>query len=62
MEIRPCPFCGGEAKLEDLGGGMNCGRFFVKCTKCEIAQDALSATKQTAIKRWNRRVDNERTC
>lgn len=57
--LKPCPFCGGEAILEDCGGCMNCGRFFVRCTKCEIAQDYLWATKQTAIWRWNRRVNDE---
>lgn len=55
IELKPCPFCGGEAKLEDLGGTEKCGRYFVKCTKCKIAQDTLWASKKTAIHQWNRR-------
>ena len=55
-KLKPCPFCGGEAVLEDLGGCEMSGRFFVRCSKCDIAQDNLWATKQTAIKRWNRRA------
>ena len=65
MKLKPCPFCGGEAVLEDLGGPtvFGEGRYFVKCTnpKCGEEQSGLWATKQTAIKRWNRRVNDERT-
>lgn len=59
MKLKSCPFCGGEAVLEDLGGCEMIGRFFVRCSKCKIAQDHLWATKQTAIKQWNRRVKND---
>lgn len=58
-ELKPCPFCGNKAVLEDLGGYETCGRFFVRCTKCDIAQDNLWATKKTAIRRWNKRVSKE---
>lgn len=57
IELKPCPFCGGEAIIEDCGTCGNAGRYFVKCSKCEIAQDALWATKQTAVKRWNKRAE-----
>ena len=57
--LKPCPFCGGEAVLEDLGRYETNGRYFVRCSKCEIAQENLWATKQTAVKRWNRRVNND---
>lgn len=55
-KLKPCPFCGGEAVLEDLGSYGVVGRYYIHCSKCEIAQDNLWATKQTAIKRWNKRV------
>ena len=53
--LRPCPFCGSDAVLEDLGGAGIAGRYFIRCPKCKIAQDALWVTKKTAVKRWNRR-------
>ena len=58
-KLKPCPFCGSEAVLEDLGGPsvFGEGRFFVKCPSCGVEQGGLWATKQTAIKRWNRRVE-----
>lgn len=60
-KIKPCPFCGKEAVLEDCGPSYyGEGRFFVRCSKCDIVQEHLWATKQTAIKRWNRRVNDER--
>lgn len=55
--LKPCPFCGSDAILEDLGGAVTSGRYFVRCPKCKVAQDSLWATKQTAIKRWNRRAE-----
>ena len=55
-KLKPCPFCGSEALLEDLGSYGEGGRYFVRCSKCEIVQDKLWRTKKTAIKRWNRRV------
>ena len=58
-KLKPCPFCGGEAVLEDLGQYEAPRRYFVRCSKCEIAQENLWATKQTAIKRWNRMVNDE---
>lgn len=58
-KLKPCPFCGCQAVLEDLGvpSGFGEGRFFVRCSKWCVAQESLWATKQTAIKRWNRRSD-----
>ena len=60
-KLKPCPFCGNEAVLEDLGGPsvFGEGRFFVRCSKGCVAQEGLWATKQTAIKRWNRRAKDE---
>lgn len=59
VKLKPCPFCGEEAVLVDLGGPsvFGEGRFFVRCSKGCVAQEGLWSTKQTAIKRWNRRVE-----
>lgn len=58
-ELKPCPFCGGKAEVVKsmiAGGG-----FFIICHDCEIRTfDFLRP--ETAVKRWNRRADNERVC
>ena len=58
-ELRPCPFCGGEAELyEDVGG------YSVDCTVCGAGTSyfgkGLPDAKGRAVAAWNRRA--ERTC
>lgn len=58
-ELRPCPFCGGEAELyEDAGG------YSVDCTVCGAGTSyfgkGLPDAKSVAVAAWNRRA--ERTC
>lgn len=60
-QLRICPFCGSDAVLEDLGGAWTAGRYFVRCPKCKVAQDTLWVTKETAVKRWNRRFPADGT-
>lgn len=66
-ELKPCPFCGGEAKMEssyDLHFIIRC-----RCTKCNVrtegyapdlkminAIERIEECKILAIKDWNRRV------
>ena len=59
IELKPCPFCGGKARLF-VNGGVR-----VLCSKCyastKILTDELeydSNTVETVIGEWNRRVDN----
>lgn len=53
-KLKPCPFCGGEAKIvreEYL--------YIVRCTKCPCDMGRQWYTrKKEAIKAWNRRADN----
>lgn len=53
-ELKPCPFCGGEASV-DVGdfGGMVCS-----CEKC-FSQGKECETEAEAIKEWNRRVKDD---
>lgn len=55
-ELKPCPFCGGEAKFVDCGG-VWCA---IICEKCNATTDCIMSSTQYAarekvIKLWNRR-------
>lgn len=51
-ELKPCPFCGGEAVVTLAG---------VSCSRCQGTMVVdLNATEQDAIDAWNTRA--ERTC
>lgn len=50
MELKPCPFCGRVPAVEVID---NRG-YFIKC-KCGIEESHVYRSKQSAIKKWNRR-------
>ena len=53
VELRPCPFCGGKAELEDLGWPHH-----VYCTACGARVTSILYDEegdQEAIEKWNRR-------
>lgn len=65
-ELKPCPFCGGEAIINEIPPHTHyiatfmpdCkGECFVECSKCScmIGED----TRDKAINAWNRRANNE---
>ena len=56
-ELKPCPFCGGEAAIEEYNDGSG----GVYCTVCRFeplthANYRCQAEKIKAIKEWNRRT------
>lgn len=51
MELKPCPFCGGEADMGEVIDGL----YIVNCTKC-FASSASSKSKELVVRHWNRRV------
>ena len=54
-ELKPCPFCGGTAKVS-----LFLGNYCVTCTECMGAiSPARKQTKEEAIKAWNRRVGEQ---
>lgn len=60
-ELKPCPFCGGEAEYVCIQGVafVRCKRF-IKCgavgPQQPIGDDFIA--KEIAINAWNRRADN----
>lgn len=62
IELKPCPFCGGEAMLDyECYGG---GKSFVYCKSCRISTERFEisreyASDEKAIEAWNRRVSDE---
>lgn len=57
VELKPCPFCGGEAEFETYGGTA-CA---VTCRKCRCGTPTVSLNDgERAVEAWNRRA--ERTC
>lgn len=49
MELKPCPFCGGEASLHNKGV-----YYWVECKKCGAQAKRYPVTR-AAIEVWNRR-------
>lgn len=64
-ELRPCPFCGGEAKVIKIPEELNwAGNYVVGCDDNSMCMGNINhftmvfSTPETAAKAWNRRVDN----
>lgn len=53
-ELKPCPFCGGEAHIVTA-----VGESWVLCDKCRATTE-MHASKQLAVAAWNRRANHDR--
>ena len=53
VDLKPCPFCGGEAEKTKCLSGV-----FVQCHKC-WASTRVSSSQGVATRAWNRRQKNE---
>ena len=54
-EVKPCPFCGGEALLINMKYSK---KIFVKCKDHCCEQDLIYKTEEEAIEAWNRRAED----
>lgn len=57
-ELKPCPFCGGEAVLVDSGTDILIRCYCISCRNCRCNSDWLK-TRKEAIGAWNRRANND---
>lgn len=59
-ELKPCPFCGGEVKFENIGDVDGTNYYMICCKNEDCAASAcfgdLSEKKASAKKAWNRRT------
>jgi len=53
IELKPCPFCGGEADMDYEPCGLRSVDWIVFCNNCLAKM--TSTEKEDAIKQWNRR-------
>lgn len=54
IELKRCPFCGGNAKLVEDNG---CYKVFCLGAECS-ANSGWWSKKKDAVEAWNRRVNN----
>ena len=54
-ELKPCPFCGGEADLYQS----YCGYYQIECHQCS-ARSCTAVEKESVISNWNMRSTTER--
>ena len=64
-ELKPCPFCGGNAELS-LGRFDGKDTSYVMCVKCGAQGEFFFvspkyASAERAIRAWNRRAKDEQT-
>ncbi len=64
-ELKPCPFCGGDAELRHTDITSEYGRTsYVTCTKCLIKGTMINisfkySSDERAIEAWNRRATKD---
>lgn len=70
-ELKPCPFCGGEAVIKAVNRNYGL-TIWCQCQKCgartegylpntnneDATIDSIENCKNRALEKWNRRVDN----
>ena len=59
-KLKPCPFCGGEARLISLHNcfGLSGVRWIVECIKCGC-KTSKEISDHDAKEKWNRRENDD---
>lgn len=59
-ELKPCPFCGGEAVVTKHHNGFT-EWYLCSCPKCHISQAGSEYEfRFEAVEAWNRRVNDDK--
>lgn len=59
-ELKPCPFCGGEAHIHRAYGNAAHWYFTPHCPVCRFEFAHEYKTMQEAVAAWNRRAGEEK--
>ena len=59
MEVKNCPFCGGEATLLEPCRGANEGGYEIHCFNDDCIAMCGNDNKYELVKSWNNRVVSE---
>lgn len=65
MELKPCPFCGGEAEViphkffSEKLKLWKVDSYGVECKNCHTSGYQFWGCEEQAVNAWNRRADNE---
>jgi len=54
--LLPCPFCGGEAQIINIGEGENAGGSCVECAACHASSNVEFEFKENFVSNWNTRA------
>lgn len=57
-ELKPCPFCGGKAKMVVYTNYNDDNDYVVNCTRCDATVPIWHETPEEAAQCWNRRAGN----
>lgn len=61
-ELKPCPFCGGKAAISETKFNFETDPYAEYGVLCEVCRCELKSgfsSRKTAIRAWNRRVEDE---
>lgn len=59
IELKPCPFCGENAKIiEEYDCMVDLYFYFIECSKCGATFYKGDLDKSNVVKKWNRRIEN----
>lgn len=59
FELKPCPFCGGKARLLVNGGvRVICTRCYVSTRVLKDELESASSAVELSVEAWNKRVEN----
>lgn len=61
IDLKPCPFCGGDAEIIEHEWKNDPDHYEVRCTNidCDAIVATYGSTLEEAAEKWNRRANNE---